>query len=325
MTLKHRTEYLSKSNSDCLKGLFALAIIVCHLFAKKGFGISLGLGPIFSSLGYLSVAIFLFASGYGLTVSYIGKGKDYLQGFLRKRVLPIYIINFILILVYTLYDLISGNEIIFKTFFQSFLFGDTIVKYGWYIQMILLFYIIYYLCFKFFAINKGIVVLMLFILLYCVLCVFGELSSTWYECSGAFLLGVIWAKDKQKIDRLCSGKKYFLCFIITTALFIITYILGNARIFSSYIRISIKFISAIAFVALILLILMKIKIDIKPVRFFGKYFFEMYILQGLFISLFDEMLVIENTVLYCTMCFLCTLGVAIIIHPLVQLINKKCK
>ena len=146
---KFRTDYLSKDNSDCLKGIFAIAILICHLFGKKGFGISLGLGPIFTSLGYLSVAIFLFSSGYGLAISYINKGEDYLKGFLRKRVLPICIINALLVLIYILYDLIAGNEIIFKSIFQSFLFGDTVVKYGWYIQMIVLFYIVYYLSFKF--------------------------------------------------------------------------------------------------------------------------------------------------------------------------------
>ena len=323
--LRHRTEYLSKNNLDCLKCVFAFAIIICHLFSKTKFGVDLGLGPIFTSLGYLSVSIFLFSSGYGLTISYINKGKQYLNGFLIKRVLPIYIINALLVLLYALYDLISGNAISLKIVFQSFLFGNTVVKYGWYIQMILLFYILYYFIIKYFSLNKGMIVLSVFIVLYCLFCGLSGLSSTWYECSGAFLLGILWAKNKLRIDNGCNSKKYLFFLIADVILFGTTYIFGNVKFMPEILRITIKFISAVLFVIMMLLIIMRIKINFQPIKFLSKYFFEMYILQGLFISLFNEVFIIENTALYCATCIGCTIITAIIIHPVLQLINKKCK
>lgn len=323
--LRHRTEYLSKNNLDCLKGIFAIAIIICHLFSKTKFGVDFGLGPIFTSLGYLSVSIFLFSSGYGLTISYINKGKQYLNGFLVKRVLPIYIINSLLVLLYALYDLIFGNEISLKIVIQSFLFGNTVVKYGWYIQMILLFYIFYYFAIKYFSLNKGIIVLSVLMVLYYLFCGLSGLSSTWYECSGAFLLGIIWAKNKLKIDKCCNSKKYLIFLIAGMMFFGITYIFGNVKFMPEFIRITIKFISAVLFVIMMLLLIMKIKIDFQPIKFLSKDFFEIYILQGLFISLFNEVLIIENTALYCATCIGCTIIAAIIVHPVLQLINKKCK
>lgn len=321
--IKFKTGYLSKETSNSLKGLFAIAVMVCHLFGKRGFGIDIGLGPIFTSLGYLSVAFFLFCTGYGLTISYISKGDDYLKGFLLRRVLPIYIINSILILVYSIYDMIIGDKISIHNIIQSFLFGDTVVKYGWYIQMIILFYVAFYLIAKFFNIKKLLPIFTAFIGLYCILCIIFDLGTTWYEGSLTFLLGIFWAKNKSKIDMV-QAKKYYLLLALIVGVFTLTYLFGNLRIFTEPLRIFVKMVSAVAFVSMVLFIAMKIKFNYILTKFLGNYYFEFYLLQGLFISLFDEFIVINNTLLYCSTCLVCTLLSAIIVHPLVKFINSKC-
>ncbi len=76
--IKRKGEYLLLANSGCLKGILAICIIICHLWGPLVEGNpSLGdgiigntVGRICAVLGYLSVALFLFLSGYALCVQY---------------------------------------------------------------------------------------------------------------------------------------------------------------------------------------------------------------------------------------------------------------
>lgn len=58
--LTDRQDYLSKNNSDCIKGLFALCVLLHHIYQGSGLfrGSILGMG--LQALGYLSVAMFFF-------------------------------------------------------------------------------------------------------------------------------------------------------------------------------------------------------------------------------------------------------------------------
>lgn len=65
MRFQIRPDYISKENTDCLKGIFAIAVVICHIYGRRPFGISFGIGAIFMALGYLSVAAFLFSPDTG--------------------------------------------------------------------------------------------------------------------------------------------------------------------------------------------------------------------------------------------------------------------
>lgn len=64
----------SRSQTDCLKGVFAIGILICHLCSRTGLGSSVGLGPIYTALGYLSVSVFMFITGFGLMMRYMAFG-----------------------------------------------------------------------------------------------------------------------------------------------------------------------------------------------------------------------------------------------------------
>lgn len=61
----------SRSQTECLKGVFALGIVICHLCSRTGLGASVGLGPIYTALGYWGVSVFLFITGFGLMMRYM--------------------------------------------------------------------------------------------------------------------------------------------------------------------------------------------------------------------------------------------------------------
>ncbi len=319
-------DYLAKENSNCLKFIFSIAVVLCHLFAYEPFGESYGIGVIFTALGYLSVSIFLFFSGYGLTISYINKGDSYFKFFLKNRVLPIYVIQAILIPIYSLFQFVIGNNVTWKLIIQSFLFGDSVVKYGWYIQMIILFYIIYYFAFLKSTIKNGIIKLSLGVLSFCIICIVLKMSHIWFESSLAFILGTIWAYKKNKIDSLvCVPTKYVIVTIAVVFVFAFTFILGNAGLLPMVIKIPIKMISAVFFVIFVLLMVMKIRIKYKPLEFAGNYYFEIYFLQGFFLTIFNEIIIIDNILVRYVVCIISIFITAILIKPVVNFINNKCK
>lgn len=321
-----RNDYLSKENANCMKFIFAVAIVFCHLFAYDPFGKGVGIGAIITSFGYLSVSAFLFFSGYGLTVQYKSKGNVCFDGYFQKRLLPIYVIQVLLIVLYTLFKLGIGYSVSCKTVLQSFLFGNTVIQYGWYLQMILLFYVVYYFCFFRRTIKIGIVLLSISILVYCLICFVIKMPSNWYEASFSFVVGAMWAYKKEKIDVLMNVlHKYILAFFSVWSIFAVTFVLGNSGILIGYLKLPFKMMSSASFVVIMLLVIMKVRIRFKPIEFAGKFYFEIYFLQGFVILFFNEAIFINNMLLRYLICFISLFVMAICVKPVVNKINNMCK
>ncbi len=82
--------YLSKDNTDSLKGVLAILVLACHLRGQLSCLNDTIVGQILTVSGYLAVSVFLFLSGYGLQTSYEKKGNEYIAGFQKQRILPFY-------------------------------------------------------------------------------------------------------------------------------------------------------------------------------------------------------------------------------------------
>lgn len=65
MSKKNEDEYFGRTNSQIMKGVAILAVILCHLMGTFGGGTTL-----FTPLGGIGVSIFLMLSAYGLNESY---------------------------------------------------------------------------------------------------------------------------------------------------------------------------------------------------------------------------------------------------------------
>lgn len=63
---KNIGKHFYRDQTECLKGIFAICVVISHLCSRTGLGANLGIGPIYTALGYWSVSVFLFISGFGL-------------------------------------------------------------------------------------------------------------------------------------------------------------------------------------------------------------------------------------------------------------------
>lgn len=144
-----RFDYLSNKTFLCLKGWFALCILVHHiqLFTKIGDGTYWM--HILGNLGYWSVGMFIFMSGFGLYESYRTKGMSYINCFPRNRLLVYELYYLLFVGIYFVFDLIKGVPHSAIEYMQTLTYGSTIISFGWYLQLNLVLYIFFWLVFKF--------------------------------------------------------------------------------------------------------------------------------------------------------------------------------
>ena len=143
-------EFLGLSQSKMMRAAACIGVILHHLTQQvTGYG-AFPKGPvtILNYCGILFTAVFFFFSGYGL-ISGLYNKKDYLNGFLRKRLLsvliPFWVINTLGVLLRTVFygAVYSVKAVLFD------ITGITLVNSnGWYIIEIAIFYILFYLIFS---------------------------------------------------------------------------------------------------------------------------------------------------------------------------------
>lgn len=330
--LSEQRDYLSLDNTNSLKGIFAVFVLLCHLRGRMPFLNGSLIGSSLTALGYTSVAMFFFFSGYGLMTSYKKKGHKYVEAFPKKRLLSFYITYLAFVCIYLIYDLITGEFLHWgwKTIIKTLTFGGTIIHNGWYLQAILLFYIIFWLVFYFIKNDcVKVVVMTISIAFYSLACAFlFDLGELWYEASFALILGMIWALNKQKIDEALQKRwLYWGGLVLLIIVTLIAMFLGWNQTLKGFVRIPIKMLSALSFVVCVLLLVQKVRVDFFITQFLGKISFEIYILHGLFIDLFVVICKIGNPCIFVPLVFVTTILSAFVLSILRKFIkiNKRVK
>lgn len=319
--MKEKKQFLSRDTSICLRGVLACMVLLCHISAKVGiFGNSIA-ATLFSAFGYMGVSAFFFLSGYGIYEQFKER-PEYVNAFPRRRILPFYCLCVFCIAVYTLRDLIFYKAFSVKTFFLSFAIGGTVVDKGWYLQVQLLLYILFYLSFRF--IKKGQVLLLSgATCAFCVICAVIGLDSTWYETVVCFVLGMVVSMHKEKVVKILDdGIKGWLILAACGGLFVLTMYFGNASVLPFAARIIVKMLSAAFFACSIVIFVTKVRINNPVLRFLGVISLEIYVTQGLFLKMFKDTAHIGNDWLYALTVLAVTIAFSFAVHPVFKWINS---
>lgn len=337
-------DVLSLSTSKSLLGFFAVLIIFHHLVQKIGSGNASVFG-ILENLGVCFVSVFFFFSGYGLLVSWRSK-PDYLKGFFRKRMpsvlVPFYLCNAIFIFA----AVISGQKITAGKLLgwaSGFLLLNTQM---WYIVEIVLFYIVFFLVFRFAKTEKaalfGIGIFLVFFTIGSLLLGHGDYwfqGEWWFNSSLLFYVGILFARYEKNILRFL---KRFYCVTVLMAVFLFllfyrltVYMLGTYSYWSETegnpaygdkLRcLSVQLPMIVFFMLLIILIGMKIKFKNAVLDFLGKISLELYLIHNFFITYGTE---ITGSGMYVLMVIVCSILAAFVLHEaddiiICKLLKKK--
>ena len=329
--------YLSHSNTDCLKGICAIMVVLGHVCSRTGLGAVLGLGPIYTAFGYWGVSGFMFVSGYGLVCS-LRKNADgwgYLSTFLRNRVFPVYMLMAILVVVYyALKLLLSPNPPAIGELIQSFFFGSTVISFGWYLQSIVLIYLIFYVAAKVVLkqFNKPFgwplcMAIGLGLLLYIGLSLFMGLDSTWYETTLCFLAGIAVASYKSQVDKMLSKEKNtIIVLIVCTTLFVVSFVIGCGPFVQGAFKIACKMMSSVLFCLCWVAFMRLVSLENSVTCFLGKLYLEIYIIQGaVYLLLRNKYWAVESPRCYFIIAIVSIVLCAWFLKPFTSLLMMKLK
>lgn len=321
---KTDVDYLSNKSTKSLKGLLALLIIFHHISQK------ITTGENFSNFEYMGryiVALFFFLSGYGLYFQY-RNNATYMENFLKKRLVRIFIPFFVFIVIYVIYRATLG-EVVNVDFFLSFWKDHSNIIYnGWFINSIIVLYVIFYVSF----VNKDSKIseykLVFLTLVYIFWKAYQDHGDWEYVSIMAFLLGVFWMKNRVSIDKLLE-KNYFIFLVSFSILMYVFHyyedIMKNIGITNKYVYYGIVGnLCTMVFIVYFILLSNKLNFSNKYLDFLGDISFEIYMIHGLVMHYLGKFFVSSgvNDVLYTIVVLFVSIVFAYYIKKLIIVLEK---
>lgn len=314
-----KADALSPQNVLCLKGILAIGILLHHLYQRSGILNETIIGYGLQAIGYWIVGCFFFLSGYGLIKSAQSKGEKYIRQLPSQRIVPFFLVLVVLTILYAIERFVLFRDIDVFMACKSLLFGHTIIVNGWYLQVQLLLYIVFFLVFYRGVCIKREGILLLCTLIYMLACYYSGLSSTWYTTSILFPLGVFFGSTAYD-NHIISTKRWALITAASLFVCLATYYV-QSKIDYLMVKAVLLSISTIHFVLFAVFSLQIIPVQYKVTTWLGSISLEIYVLQGLFLNLFSSDITgISNPYFYVVLVSCCTIGTATVTHPVFRAI-----
>lgn len=162
-------------------------------------------------------------------------------------------------------------------------FGGTIIGNGWYLQVQLVLYLLFYITFRYAKEDRAIPCIIGECMSMCIILYLCGFESTWYEGIMAFPLGMVWCRYQDKLNFLKKGRITFSV-AITAFMFVCT-CFGLSRILpNEIISVICKSMSAVIFPIVVVVIVSWISIENNVTCILGRYSMEIYIARAIFIN-----------------------------------------
>ncbi len=268
------------------KGLWAFVIMMVHV--PNGYTNTIQ--NIIGSFAYIGVTYFFMSSSYGLLYG-VNNKKDYLKLFWKKHIpkllLPCFMANIINVIIMAL----AKEEVSFWTF----------VSINKYVLVLLLFYILFYIinlivknkkmCYIFLIITTVLISIITYTTKI-------KLAYIWPIEVMGFLYGVLLYAFRERILDIINKKQFFMIVssFVASAILGIIYIKfkGVSQLSDYMIKICLSFF----FMVLNIVILNSFSIKNKINMYLGKISFEIYLIHIIIFDRLHEILYINNSAIY---------------------------
>ena len=314
---------LSKDSTVSMRGLFALTVVLHHLSKYAYSGITF---PHFSYVGFISVSVFFFLSGYGLMTRYGQQGRDYLNTVLVKRIPRLVIIYLITTAIYALAFMTMGYNVTLRYVLWSFVSGSPLALNSWYMLTLVLLYLWFCAVFVLLGRKKLLSVAAMAIVTICYILFMHEKGYEyhWYISTPGFAAGILWAAYKDQIHALAE-KKWWLCTAVIAALFWTAYRLSGITMIWSVpgLNLGSRLAAGALFPVLVVLLSMKLRPGGRVLSFLGGISLELYLFHGLVYAFLRSSLVyIRNDALWVWLSIILSIAVAYVMNRVFAFIPK---
>lgn len=281
---------LDKSQTTMINGIFILIVFVAHLnkllFAPMGYEVETFFDKLYiyihSNLDQLIVAPFFFHSGYGITEQF-RKKNGYLDIFLRKRALTLYLNFLAALLAYLLTYRLFCGEVKLLELWKSLIFMHSFGNPTWFLFCTFCCYVSIYGTFRIlhnkprWALSSIVVAMMLFY----VMLMHKIRPCWWYSTALVFPFGVVVSLYKPEIERMISCR-WETCFVVILVMFCAVFCFKQ-EIWGLRFN-----LLAILFVSLIMLFTMRVNVGNPILCWCGRHVFPIYMYHALWLFLARE-------------------------------------
>lgn len=342
---------LALVQSKALQGFLALCIVFHHcaqkvFYDRWGSGFSLSGLEVMALMGFAFVGYFFFCSGYGLYQSCQRK-QDYLDGFLRRRVVPLLLIYFACNTIY-----LVGRLAVGETFDASrlvcLLCGIELANpNAWFVVTLPIVYLLFYAS-KRGSSDEALVTRRLFLgtgayilVGTAVMMAFSNinrygvfLGRWWYNTVILFPLGYLfgrrepeawaWMKASFRRQVVCSVTLFVGGFLLSVLFAMVFYVAPIAIVLES--------LSAVIFTWSLLLFSLRRRTTSRLLSFYGGLTLELYLMQGFFVNLFYRpfyekgtgIITIDNPPIYILLVLACATVFALLFRQVTKrLLGRK--
>lgn len=269
------TEYIGHSATTQINGIFVFLVFMSHFYGYLGSesNYSFFYSEFQKFFGQLVVTTFLFYSGYGIFISILRKGDNYINQ-LPIKIIELFSMFTVTVLIFYIIDLIVGAHYDFSYVLLSFIGWKSIGNSNWYMFDILLLYALTYLSYKMTR-RHGAALGVLAVLSVISMLVLREYQegARWYNTFLCYWAGGCYALYKDSYERFVMKDR--LHYLLTTACWLALFLfLHHYRT-----HMSLYILHGIAFVMVINHVSMTIALHSKILQWLGAHIFGIYLLQ----------------------------------------------
>ena len=310
---------LDRTTTNCCKGIAAIIIMLHHISFRVS-NLPVYVKPIWY-IAFPIVGFFFFMSGYGLTCGLLQK-KNYLQGFLSKRLLNIIVPYVIVAITWIGLEIIwGGGHTPVRAIAEAFTIRY--IQPLWFIWVIIAVYIVFYAVFNHTEINVGAYWFAVITIAYILISAFVNPRDEMYASIIGMPLGILWAMYERKIDsyfEIGFLRKEIVAIVAFVILFIGRLTLSVVGFDNQLFQSVLRNIITIAFIVPLIELLKKVKIQKRFLIWLGTISYEIYIIHP-FILYFFEKETTEGKQVGNLEIVLWTIGLTLLLSSVLQIVQ----
>lgn len=190
--LKEKQDVFSRFSTNSIKGLAMIGIILHHI--RNSLGAS---SFLLGAAGYIGTGIFFFISGYGNELSLV-KFSNVSAKWLGKKIKKIYFPFIVCYVLWIVYLLFSERLFTFKEILGDVLTVSLPNMINWFPKVILLCFILHWICVKYIKkVKLRSAAIFAIVLVYVVVLKFAHAPDYWYLSVMCYPLGILFTNRKS--------------------------------------------------------------------------------------------------------------------------------
>ncbi|MBO5570670.1 MAG: hypothetical protein J6A79_17310 [Clostridia bacterium] len=273
-------DYVGRESTRRINGLFTALIVMSHFvgYINMSGPYDIPYAAVRSHLNQAVVCTFLFYSGFGVMESITAKGTRYIRSIPQKRLLPVLLRLIAAILLFILVQAFYKKWYGIERILLSFIGWDSVGNSNWYIHGILVLYLVTFLAgmplpsgkasryVHAALVSAGTVCYVIFLRK-------AGKEEWWYNTLAMYSAGMWYSLLREKIEKiLCTDCIWYLALSLDLLLYAASFDRRNEslRFFTIWV---------LCFMAVVLLLSMKVKLNSPFLDFMGTHIFSIYILQ----------------------------------------------